>query len=97
TLSSNNYFGFKIEIFRPQSGFNGLRRRVYLSAWGCRHKIPLLRRIGKSHCTTLRCSDAMVNQFYSGVLFIIKTSGKKVVVHKDVDPLRLEILKIIEF
>jgi hypothetical protein len=39
----------------------------------------------------------MVNQFYPGVLLIVETSGKKVIVHKDIDALCLEILKIIEF
>jgi hypothetical protein len=39
----------------------------------------------------------MVDQFYTGGLFIVKTSGKKVTVYKDIDSLVLEILKIIEY
>ena len=39
----------------------------------------------------------MVDQFYTGVFLIVKTSGKKVTVNEDIDALRLEILKIIEF
>ncbi|GHA81203.1 hypothetical protein GCM10007389_39590 [Pontibacter akesuensis] len=39
----------------------------------------------------------MVNQFYAGVLLIVKTSGKKIIVYQDIDALRFEIRKIIEF
>ena len=69
---------------------------VYRSGWYCRNKIPLLRSIGKSHSATLCCSDTMVYQLNTGGLFIVKPPGKKVTVHKDIDALRLEILKIIE-
>jgi len=37
----------------------------------------------------------MVNQFYTGGLLIVKTSGKKVRVPRDIDSLSFEILKII--
>jgi len=39
----------------------------------------------------------MMNQFYSGVLLIVETSGKLVTVYQDIDTLPLEILKLIEF
>jgi len=37
----------------------------------------------------------MVNQFYTGSLFIIKASGKEIVIHEDIDSLSLEVFKII--
>ena len=61
------------------------------------HQVPLLGRVGKPHSTALRCSYTMVNQFYSGILLIIESPGKKITVHKQVHTLRFEILKLIEF
>mgnify|MGYP006174522143 CR=1 FL=1 len=57
----------------------------------------MLRCVRKPHSATLRCSHTMVNQFDTGVLFIVESTGEKVVVHQHVYALCFEILQLVKF
>src|SRR5690606_21831642 len=96
SFGCNNHARLKIVVLISKRGLDGIRSAVYGTRRDGRNQVPLLWCVGKPHRNTLCSSGGVVNQFYAGVLFIIDPSGEKIIVHKDIDTPRLEILQIIE-
>ena len=88
--------GIKVVMRVTQPDLDGAVLAVHVADGRLRDEVPLLRRIGQTHGAALDGTHAMVNDFDTGILFVVEAAREHVAVNQHVHALALEVLQIIE-
>ena len=89
--------GVKVIVIVPESDFDASAQGVYHTVRHFRDEVPLLRCCTQADGAALESTDSVVDDFNTGVLFVIETAGKGIVENQDIDTLSLEITQVVQF
>ena len=95
-LRAHHYAGVEVIAVIAQAHLYGTGSPVHLPERSLGNQVPLFRCAGKAYSSALRRPDAVVDELYARVLFVIEAARKQVAVDKQVHSPGFIILQVVD-